>query len=203
MKKKTWDLYAPVYELAMRSDQKTYKMMYDRIPKVIEGKDVLEIATGPGMLAKHVAHAAKSIIATDFSDGMIREAKKGQYPDNLTFEVADAMDLPYADKSFDAVIIANALHIVPDPVKVLSEIDRVLKDKGILIAPNFVEHNTGLVSKVWSGILKLAGVKFEHQWSSEEYLRFLEDHGWRVVNAKTLAARITLEYVECGRNAEE
>ena len=183
----------------MRSDQKTYKQMYDRIPKVIEGKDVLEIATGPGMLAKHVAYAAKSIIATDFSDGMIREAKKGQYPDNLTFEVADAMALPYADKSFDAVIIANALHIVPDPVKVLSEIDRVLKDNGILIAPNFVEHNTGFVSKVWSGILKLAGVKFEHQWSSEEYLHFLEDHGWHVVNAKTLAARITLEYVECVR----
>ena len=183
----------------MRSDQKTYKQMYDRIPKVIEGKDVLEIATGPGMLAKHVAYAAKSIIATDFSDGMIREAKKGQYPDNLTFEVADAMALPYADRSFDAVIIANALHIVPDPVKVLSEIDRVLKDNGILIAPNFVEHNTGLVSKIWSAILKLAGVKFEHQWSSEEYLRFLEDHGWHVVNEKALAARITLEYVECVR----
>ena len=202
MKKKIWDLYAPVYEMAMRSDQKTYKLMYDRIPKVIKGKDVLEIATGPGMLAKHVAHAANSMIATDFSDGMIREAKKGTYPDNLTFEVSDAMALPYADKSFDAVIIANALHIVPDPEKVLSEINRVLKDKGILIAPNFVEHNTGFLSKLWSGILRLAGVKFEHQWSSEEYLHFLEDHGWRVVNSKTLAARITLEYAECVRTAE-
>ena len=197
MKKQTWDLYAPVYELAMRSDLKTYKQMYDRIPKVIKGKEVLEIATGPGMLAKHVAHAASRMIATDFSDGMIREAKKGTCPDNLTFEVADAMALPYADHSFDVVIIANALHIVPDPEKVLSEIDRVLKDKGILIAPNFVEHNTGLVSRIWSGILKLAGVRFAHQWSSEEYLHFLEDHGWRVVNAKTLAARITLEYTEC------
>ena len=87
MKKQTWDLYAPVYELAMRSDLKTYKQMYDRIPKVIKGKEVLEIATGPGMLAKHVAHAAGHMIATDFSDGMIREAKKGTCPDNLTFEV--------------------------------------------------------------------------------------------------------------------
>ena len=197
MTKKTWDLYAPIYERAMRSDQKTYQKMYDRIPKVIQGKVVLEIATGPGLLAKHVAHAANRMIATDFSDGMIREAKKGEYAKNLTFEVADATALPYADNSFDVVIIANALHIVPNPEKALSEIDRVLKDDGILIAPNFVEHSVGFTSKLWSGILKLAGVKFEHQWSAKEYLHFLQSHGWRIVHTETLAARITLEYTEC------
>ena len=197
MTKKTWDLYAPIYERAMRSDQKTYQKMYDRIPKVIQGKVVLEIATGPGLLAKHVAHAANRMIATDFSDGMIREAKKGEYAKNLTFEVADATALPYADNSFDVVIIANALHIVPNPEKALAEIDRVLKDDGILIAPNFVEHNVGFASKLWSGILKLAGVKFEHQWSAKEYLHFLQSHGWRIVHTETLAARITLEYTEC------
>ena len=199
MKKRTWDLYAPIYEKAMRLDEKIYNLMYRRIPKVIKGKNVLEIATGPGLLAKHVAYAAENMIATDFSDGMIREAKKGDYPDNLTFEVADAMALPYEEDSFDVVIIANALHIIPEPEKALSEIDRVLKEKGILIAPNFVEHNTGKLSRVWSGILKLAGVKFEHQWSSEGYRKFLENNGWRVVNARTMPSRITMEYVECVR----
>ncbi len=199
MKKKLWDLYAPIYEIAMKADKKIYKVMYDRIPDVIKGKIVLEIATGPGLLAKHVAQSAEKMIATDYSDGMIREAKKGTYSDNLTFEVADAMNLPYEDASFDVVIIANALHIVPDPEKVLSEIDRVLKKNGILIAPNFVEHNTGLISRIWSGILIIAGVKFEHQWSSAEYKQFLEDHGWHIINSKTMAARITMEYTECMR----
>ena len=37
--------------------------MYGRIPQVIEGKEVLEIATGPGLLAKHVAYAAKRVVA--------------------------------------------------------------------------------------------------------------------------------------------
>ena len=45
--------------------------------------------------------------------------------------------LPYADKSFDVVIVSNALHIVPQPEKALAEIRRVLKDDGVLIAPTF------------------------------------------------------------------
>ena len=97
MKKRTWDLYAPIYKRAMKADQRNYDFMYERIPTMIAGREVLEIATGPGLLAKHVAPAAKRMVATDYSDGMIAEARKGECPDNLTFEIADAMNLPYAD----------------------------------------------------------------------------------------------------------
>ena len=199
MRKKTWDLYAPIYERAMRADQRIYTFMYERIPAVIRDRDVLEIATGPGLLAKHVAPAARTMLATDYSEGMIAQAKKGDCPANLRFEVADATKLPYTDNSFDAVLIANALHIIPEPEKALREIDRVLRPGGILIAPNFVEHKGTLLSRLWSGILVLAGVRFEHQWTGAEYLAWLEAHGWRVTFSKEMAARITLMYAECER----
>lgn len=199
MKKKIWDLYAPIYERAMRQDRHIYEFMYERIPMVIRGKEVLEIATGPGLLAKHVAPAAKRMVATDYSDGMIREAMKGKKPENLAFEVADANALPYTDNAFDVVLIANALHVMPDPEKALSEINRVLRPDGILIAPNFVEHRGGFTSRVWSAILKVAGIRFEHQWSGQEYLDWLETHGWRVTFSRQMSARISMMYAECAR----
>ena len=202
MKKKTWDLYAPIYEKAMRADVKIYRFMYERIPEMIRDKEVLEIATGPGLLAKQVAPAAKKMIATDYSDGMITEAKKGEYPENLTFEVADGTALPYADKTFDAVIISNALHIIPEPERALKEIDRVLREGGILIAPNFVNHRGGLGSRIWSGILRIAGIRFEHQWSGREYLEWLEANGWQVTFHKEMAARISMMYTECERKRQ-
>ena len=202
MTKKLWDLYAPIYERAMRSDEKVYRFMYHRIPEVIRNKDVLEIATGPGLLAKHVAPAARTIVATDYSEGMIAEAKKGVYPTKLRFEVADATALPYEDDSFDAVIIANALHIIPEPERALSEIGRVLRPGGVLIAPNFVEHKGTVLSRIWSGVLRVAGVRFEHQWTAEEYVRFLESNGWEVTFSKEMSARITLMYTECVKRGE-
>ena len=202
MNKKIWDLYAPVYERAMRSDRRIYMRICKRICRVVKDMEVLELATGPGLIAKQIAPSARRMVATDYSEGMIREAAKGDCPENLSFEVADATKLPYQDHSFDAVIIANALHIIPEPEKALAEIDRVLKPAGILIAPNFVEHEAGFASRIWSGILKIAGIRFAHQWTGQEYVDWLESNGWRVTCRKELGARITMLYAECRRMDE-
>lgn len=72
----------------------------------------------------------------------------------------------------------------------------------VLIAPNFVEHKGGFISRVWSGVLKIAGSRFEHQWSGQEYLNWLEAHGWRVTFSRQMAARISIMYAECERGEE-
>ena len=58
--------------------------------------------------------------------------------------------LSYADRSFDAVIVSNALHIVPQPEKALAEIRRVLKDDGVLIAPTFTHAGNSFFDKHFS-----------------------------------------------------
>ncbi|MCD8192917.1 MAG: hypothetical protein LUD55_09015 [Oscillospiraceae bacterium] len=62
-----------------------------------------------------------------------------------------------------------------------------------------MNHKKGVVSAVWSQILRIAGVRFEHQWSTDEYREFLEANGWEVTLMKEMPARITLAYAECVR----
>lgn len=201
MKGKIWDWYAQIYKRAMRAEERSYAFLYRRIPKLIRGKEVLELATGPGLLAKRIAPVTKRMLATDYSEGMIAEAKKGACPKNLRFEVADALSLPYADASFDAVIIVNALHLLPEPERALREIARVLRPDGILIAPNFVKKRERLAGRCWELLLALAGLRFTNQWTAEEYRAFLEKYGWEVLFYKELRARMPLLYTECKRRA--
>ncbi len=198
MKKSVWDIFAPIYERVMKSQQNIYNYLYDHISEAVKGKIVLEVATGPGMIAKHIASSAKSVVATDFAPKMIETAQKGIVPQNVTFKVANAENLIFAENSFDVVIIANALHIIPNPIKVLKEIDRVLKEDGILIAPNFIVRDSGK-SNLWQKIIALAGVKFNHEWTADEYKSFLEENGWKVSKSEIVKGRIDLLYTECIR----
>lgn len=170
--------------------------MYNRISQVVAEKEVLELATGPGMIAKHIAASAKNVIATDFAPKMIATAKKGYVPQNVRFEVADATNQHFKEHSFDVVIIANALHIMPNPEKALSEIDRVLKSGGTLIAPNFIFNGR---KNLWQRFLTLIGIRFAHEWTAEQFSAFLQSNGWKIENSETVKDRIDLLYTECKR----
>ncbi len=168
-----------------------------RIRIAVAGKRVLELCTGTGLIAKHVASAASEMIATDFAEKMLAEARKGDVPANLTLRQADATALPFADGSFDVVIISNALHIIPQLEKALNEIRRVLRPEGLLIAPNFVHKEGDLQSGIWAKLLTTAGIVFAVAWDAESYPAFLEQNGWRVREKAVLEASIPLVYTEC------
>lgn len=199
MSKTVWDRFAPIYSLAMKSQKNIYDYMYKHIGDAVKEKKVLELATGPGLIAKNVAWSAERIVATDFSSDMIEQAKKDKVPENVTFEIADASDLHYEDKFFDVVIIANALHVVPNPEKVLSEIDRVLVDGGLLICPTFIHRSAEKKENLWAKLLKALGVNFAHQWTADEFKSFIESNGWKITASEVVPGRIDLMYAECIR----
>ena len=155
------------------------------------------LATGTGLIAKHIVNAAAHIEATDASAEMIAKAKRDNQSAKLHFSVQDMFRLPYADKSFDVVIVSNALHIVPQPEKALQEIKRVLKDGGVLIAPTFTHAGNSFSGKVKAFFMKLAGFPLHSRWASEEYLRFLRQNGWAVRKSAVLKASFPLTYAEC------
>ena len=195
--KNFWDKNAGRYDRFMRKDRAAYDEMYELIRPVVRHKTVLELATGTGLIAKHIVNAAEHIEATDVSPEMIAEAKRDNRSAKLHFSVQDMFRLPYANQSFDVVIVSNALHIVPQPEKALAEICRVLKDDGVLIAPTFTHAGNSFSGKVKAFFMKLAGFPLHSRWTSEEYLNFLRQNGWAVRKSAVLKASFPLTYAEC------
>ena len=195
--KNFWDKNAGRYDRFMRKDRAAYEEMYALIWPVVKAKTVLELATGTGLIAKNIVNAAAHIEATDASVEMIAEAKRDNQSAKLHFSVQDMFRLPYADKSFDVVIVSNALHIVPQPEKALAEIHRVLRDDGVLIAPTFTHAENSFFGNSKAFFLKLAGFPLHSKWTSEEYLCFLQQNGWTVRKSDVLKASFPLTYVEC------
>ena len=195
--KNFWDKNAGRYDRFMRKDGAAYEMMYEMIQPVVRHKTVLELATGTGLIAKHIVNAAAHIEATDASPEMIAEAKRDNHSAKLHFSVQDMFRLPYAEESFDVVIVSNALHIVPQPEKALQEITRVLKDDGTLIAPTFTHAGNSFSGKVRASFMRMAGFPLRSKWTSAEYLRFLSQNGWTVRKSAVLKASFPLTYAEC------
>ena len=196
-----WDRNAGRYDRFMRKDRAAYEEMYALIRPVVKAKTVLELATGTGLIAKHIVNAAAHIEATDASAEMILEAKRDNQSAKLHFSVQDMFRLPYADKSFDVVIVSNALHIIPQPEKALAEIRRVLKDDGVLIAPTFTHGNSTLRGRLKLFFMKLVGFPLNSRWSSADYLAFLRQNGWSVRKSAVLKASFPLTYAECVKPA--
>ena len=197
--KKFWNHYAMIYDIEIdRFSRSAYSEMYRLISGALTKEmKVLEIATGTGLIAVNIADSVKSIIATDFSPKMIETAKKKRAPATVHFSVEDATALSFSDQTFDAVIISNALHIMPDPGVVLKNIRRVLKPNGLLIAPTFSHGH--LRDSTWNlntFLLKMIGFETYSKWKPEEYIDFINQNGFSVQTWKVLKAAFPLVYLE-------
>lgn len=193
-----WNLYAKLYDFEInRYSGNAYSEMYKMMSKSLSSEmNVLEVATGTGLIALHIHEFVRSVEATDFSPKMIEAAKKKEVPSNVRFSIEDATALSFPDASFDAVIISNALHIMPKPEKALLHIFRVLKPNGLLIAPSYSHgHLKELTWNLNAKILKFIGLETYSKWTPEEYVSFIAENGFLVENWTVLKAAFPLIYL--------
>ena len=181
------DRNAGRYDRFMRKDAAAYERLFELLRPVVRRKTVLELATGTGLIAKNIVSSAAHLEATDASGEMIAQAKRDSRSAKLHFSLQDMFHLPYADGSFDVVIVANALHIVPEPEKALS------------VAPTFTHADNAFFGKVKAFFMKLAGFPLHSKWTSAEYLEFLRGNGWMVRKSTVLKASFPLTYAECAK----
>lgn len=123
-----WDRFARIYALFMKRNESAYDAIAEQIKPVLTSEmRALELACGTAQMTRRLSGNVREWIATDYAPNMVAAAQKHFSAANVSYQVADATALPFPDSAFDAVIIANALHIMPEPEAALAEIRRVLK----------------------------------------------------------------------------
>ena len=123
------------------SPGRTWEATARGLVHLLEPGDVLDIASGDGVLAELLAPRARSIVCLDISR-RVAEAGRKRLADfeNVSFEVGDMHALPLEDASFDTVLLMHALTYTPNPASVFGEARRVLRPGGKLLAVTLERH---------------------------------------------------------------
>jgi len=138
LQRSVYSIFAHVYDAVVfpfRRLRREVAGMVDLGP----GARVLDVATGTGQQAFAFAEKAREVVGIDLSEAMLRVARrKNRFP-NVTFQQADASELPFDDASFDASCVSFALHEMPASVRerVVREMARVTKPGGAFIVVDY------------------------------------------------------------------
>lgn len=123
------------------SPGRTWEATARGLVHLLEPGDVLDIASGDGVLAELLSPQARSIVCLDISE-RVAEAGRRRLKGcrNVSFEVGDMHALPFEDASFDTVLLMHALTYTTDAPRVFGEVARVLRRGGKLLAVTLQRH---------------------------------------------------------------
>ncbi|MBR2811685.1 MAG: class I SAM-dependent methyltransferase [Solobacterium sp.] len=188
-----WDRAACVYDIFVNViNRKTHQKLKKIVSELIEPEDVvLECACGTGLLSAVIAAKCRHLTATDFSEKMLKKAKKNCAAfHNITFAHADITALSYPDSSFDKAVAGNVIHLLDNPLTALNELNRVCKDGGTLIIPTYMNKDEKGKTGGFVGAVGKAGADFKRQFTVESYRQFFLDAGYPDVKVLPAEGRI-------------
>jgi O-antigen biosynthesis protein len=102
--------------------------------RLVDGRDVLDLASGEGFGAALLAESARSVMGIDIDERSVEHARLNYALDNLQFRIGDARELSqFEPGSFGAVVAFELIEHMAEHDRLLGEIDRVLDSDGLLI----------------------------------------------------------------------
>ncbi|HPF06176.1 MAG TPA: class I SAM-dependent methyltransferase [Spirochaetota bacterium] len=198
-----WSSFAPKYDTFMKRVGPAYERIVQLIENEVDPADyVLEAACGTGLISMRIAPYVDRYFGCDISPEMIEIARSKALSSgisNIEFSVQDAYSPDFPDDFFDAVILANALHIMIEPEIVLAKIKHILKSEGLLIIPTYL-HGSSLLSRSISSIMGLSGFRAYHRWSAESFEQFIESCGYTILRSISIKDKIPLQYISAVKN---
>jgi ubiquinone/menaquinone biosynthesis C-methylase UbiE len=138
--KHSYTLLAPIYDAIVSGPIDTYRIKSLSRLKDCRDKQILINGIGSGLDIPHLPDDAR-YVGTDITPAMLQRAMNRAVGRtlNISFQLADSQALPFADNTFDAVVMHLILAVVPHPELALQEACRVLKPGGrIYIFDKFI-----------------------------------------------------------------
>ena len=136
------------------------------------GKDVLEVACGNGQGVGYLAGVAKSLVAGDCSEKILARAA-AHYRDRFDFVCFDAQQLPFADRSFDVVLLFEAIYYICEIGRFLDECNRVLREPGkiLIVTANkeLDDFNPSPYSYTYYGVRELSELLTSYGYDASFY----------------------------------
>ena len=145
------ETYDRTNDILSLGQSKLWRRSVRRLINPASGQRILDLAAGTGTSSMALLGDGVSVVAADFSRGMLEVGKK-RHPE-LEFAFADATKLPFKDSEFDAVTISFGIRNVVDVDKALSEMFRVTKSGGVLVVCEF-SHPKGIFGKLYKFYLR-------------------------------------------------
>jgi ubiquinone/menaquinone biosynthesis C-methylase UbiE len=114
------------------------KVIAERVAR-LHPERILETAAGTGIVTRALYDAVPraQIVATDLNPGMLATAAQRIASERVSFQPADAQDLPFDDESFDAVVCQFGVMFFPQKVRAHEEARRVLRSSGHYLLVSF------------------------------------------------------------------
>jgi len=148
-----------------------------RIGDLTPDMRLLEIGIGTGRIALPLAPYVGAIYGVDLALPMVERLRAKQTDEGVYPVIANALHLPFADESFDALVAVHIFHLIPSYADALLEAARVLKPNGLLLHAWGERHSENRLDQVWKNAV-------ERDWSAPGAMdwaqrgTFLTDHGW-------------------------
>jgi len=127
---------AEAYERFMGRWSQRLAPLFMKFAGIQNGDAVLDVGSGTGVVALHIATAVSSsqITGVDSSSDYVDFAQKRASTSKVHFEVGDAQQLHFSDSTFDRTLAVLVMNFIPDRTKALHEMIRVTRPAGVVAA---------------------------------------------------------------------
>ena len=187
-----WDYIANFYDFFENLyNSKVNQELCKKVAERMSSNDnVLECACGTGMISVHIATKCRSLVATDFSQGMLAKSRKRcKNIKNIRVEKANILQLEYPNESFNKVVAANVIHLLDQPDIAISELIRVCKKGGKIIIPTYIIMKEHGISTILIRLINHFTKTFLYQFNEQSYKNFFNKQGYSQIDFEVINGR--------------